>query len=42
MCDGDGYRNGQLCNHDPDAAERAARGKAAVLAALKGATEEAS
>jgi hypothetical protein len=34
LCDPAGYRNGQVCDHDPDAAERAARGRAAVQAAL--------
>lgn len=34
MCDDSGYVGAALCHHDPDAAERAARGRAAVQAAL--------
>lgn len=34
MCDPDGYIGLQLCSHDPAAADRAARGRAAVDAAL--------
>lgn len=36
LCDPAGYRNGQVCDHDPDAADRAKRGSAAVRAALAG------
>lgn len=43
LCDVDGYRNGQVCDHDPDAPARAARGRARVLAALgRDTTQEAS
>lgn len=34
LCDDAGYRGRGLCTHDPDAAERAKRGRAAVTAAL--------
>lgn len=36
LCDDHGYVGRQLCTHDPGAAERAARGRAAVRAALAG------
>jgi hypothetical protein len=36
LCDPGGYRNGQVCDHDPDATERAKRGSAAVRAVLAG------
>lgn len=36
MCDSDGYVGRALCDHDPGAAERAARGVAAARAALNG------
>lgn len=36
LCDSDGYVGGQLCNHDPDAPARAARGRAQVAEALAG------
>jgi hypothetical protein len=43
LCDPAGYRNGQVCDHDPDAAERAARGSALARAALAGrSSQEAS
>lgn len=42
LCDDAGYRNGQVCDHDPDATQRAARGRAAVQAALAARTQEAS
>lgn len=42
LCTDDGYVGRQLCNHDPAAAERAARGRAAVQAALNGHTQEAT
>lgn len=34
MCDADGYAGRVLCDHDPEATGRAARGRAAVQAAL--------
>lgn len=34
MCDDDGYRDGRVCDHDPDGDDRAARGMAMVRAAL--------
>lgn len=34
LCDDTGYRGRQLCDHDPGSAARAARGRAAVQAAL--------
>ncbi|SEC95156.1 hypothetical protein SAMN04489727_5729 [Amycolatopsis tolypomycina] len=34
LCDESGYIGPQLCDHDPGAADRARRGRAAVLAAL--------
>ena len=34
LCDSDGYVGRVLCDHDPDAANRAARGREAVTAAL--------
>lgn len=34
LCDPGGYLNGQVCDHDPDATDRAKRGSAAVRAAL--------
>lgn len=42
LCDDAGYVGRQLCTHDPDAAERAKRGRAAVQAALANRTQEAS
>lgn len=36
LCDDDGYVGRQLCTHDPAAGDRAARGRAAVQAALNG------
>jgi hypothetical protein len=36
MCDGNGYLGRLLCDHDPAAADRAARGRAVVQAALNG------
>jgi hypothetical protein len=36
LCDPEGYAGRQICTHDPDAAERAARGRAAVHAAMHG------
>lgn len=42
LCTDDGYVGRQICNHDPAAAERAARGRAAVQAALNGHTQEAT
>lgn len=40
LCDSDGYAGTQLCDHDPQAAERAARGRALVQAALSRPTNE--
>lgn len=34
LCDSSGYIGRRVCNHDPDAEDRAARGRAAVEAAL--------
>jgi hypothetical protein len=34
LCDPDGYRNGSVCDHDPNRADTNARGMAAVRAAL--------
>lgn len=42
ICDDAGYVGRQLCTHDPDAADRAARGRARVQAALGGRTPEAT
>lgn len=36
MCDETGYVNGRVCDHDPESGRRAARGAAAVRAALMG------
>ena len=36
LCDRTGYVWGQICNHDPDAPERAAKGAAACREALGG------
>lgn len=41
LCDPEGYAGRQICTHDPGAAERAARGRAAVAAAMRG-NQEAS
>ncbi len=35
LCDQHGYRGTALCDHDPTADERAARGRAAINAALR-------
>ncbi|ANN16216.1 hypothetical protein SD37_11570 [Amycolatopsis orientalis] len=40
LCDDDGQIGRQLCDHDPDAANRAARGRAAVQAALAARTQD--
>jgi hypothetical protein len=40
LCDDAGYVGRQLCTHDPDAAERAARGSALARAALAGRTPD--
>lgn len=40
LCDTDGYRDTALCDHDPDTADRARRGMAAVRAAMAGRTTE--
>ena len=36
LCDRTGYVRGYICNHDPDAPERAAKGAAACREALGG------
>ncbi|MEU9805463.1 hypothetical protein [Mycobacterium sp. NPDC050853] len=41
LCDHDGYRNGQVCNHNPAQADTNARGRQLVRAALSSRTEEA-
>lgn len=39
LCNDHGYIGRQLCDHDPDGPERAARGRAAVQAVLNGRTD---